>query len=77
MLLQHNVDLKPYNTFGISVQADLQCAWCATIVESTRTVGETALILGGGSNILFTQDLHGLVMLNEIPVDTLSDHLIL
>ncbi len=83
MLLQHNVDLKPYNTFGISVQADLLARFGSAhgvrqLLKAPELAQKRRLILGGRSNILFTQDFHGLVLLNEIPgIDTLSDHLIL
>ncbi len=72
MLLKRNVDLKPYNTFGISVHADLLARFGSAhgarqLLKAPELADKPWLILGGGSNILFTQDFHGLVMLNEIP----------
>ncbi len=72
MLLQRNVDLKPYNTFGISVRADLLARFGSAhgarqLLQAPELADKPRLVLGGGSNILFTQDFHGLVMLNEIP----------
>lgn len=62
-----NISLKPYNTFGIDVKA----RFFAEILNETDLVelfskeiaqGNPLLILGGGSNILFTQDFEGLVV---------------
>lgn len=75
MILQENILIKPYNTFGISVYADLFAKF-----NSVRELGELlefnqpqttnikpqTLILGGGSNILFTKNFHGLVLKNGI-----------
>ena len=76
MLLQENISLKPYNTFGI----DAKARYFATFTD-TDELAETLnlptgqagikhqtsnLILGGGSNILFTKDYGGLVLKNEI-----------
>ncbi|MDO1447869.1 UDP-N-acetylmuramate dehydrogenase [Rhodocytophaga aerolata] len=67
MHIQKNISLKSYNTFGIDATA-------AYFIE-IRTVAELQellthsiykampkLILGGGSNLLFTQDFDGLVI---------------
>ncbi|MEP6617420.1 MAG: UDP-N-acetylmuramate dehydrogenase [Ginsengibacter sp.] len=73
MVLQ-NTSLKKYNTFGIDAEAkyfsgfanaqDLQ----ATIEDicGADLSKNKLLILGGGSNILFTQNFEGLVLKNEI-----------
>ena len=68
---QHNYSLREKNTFGIEAQAlrfqsiktltELQSA-----VEECLTSGEKPLILGGGSNILFTQDVRGPVLEIEL-----------
>lgn len=69
--LQENVDLSPYNTFGIRATA----RYFVTVrsVEEARQVFESTLfrdhehlILGGGSNILLTRNFPGLVIKNEI-----------
>ncbi|UEG49876.1 UDP-N-acetylmuramate dehydrogenase [Ferruginibacter lapsinanis] len=75
MLIQENISLKKYNTFGI----DAYAAYFSTF----RTLDELnelleykklptsklqlpTLILGGGSNILFTQNFNGIVLKNEL-----------
>jgi UDP-N-acetylmuramate dehydrogenase len=67
-MLQHNVSLLPYNTFGIDANAanfvvvtnenELQQAIFSRITP--------ILVLGGGSNMLLTKDIQGLVIKNEI-----------
>ena len=64
-----NASLRPYNTFGIDVRA----RWLAEFASSEELGeliewggGRGRLVLGGGSNILFTQDVDGLVLRNEI-----------
>jgi len=65
--IQENISLKPYNSFGIDVKArffaeifnetDLK-----SLFESQLAQSEKILIIGGGSNILFTKDYDGLVV---------------
>lgn len=63
------VDLKPYNTFGISTKAT-HFERFSTIqelqVQLNNRNNHELLILGGGSNVLFTKDFNGLVLRNEI-----------
>jgi UDP-N-acetylmuramate dehydrogenase len=76
MRLQENFSLKKYNTFGIDVTAkyfanfktadELQEA-SEFDIPSTGKPHTSTLILGGGSNILFTRSFDGLVLKNEIP----------
>ena len=68
-MILNNVNLKDYNTFGISVKADKFASFSSIdelseILESREK--NPLLILGGGSNILFTKDFPGLVIKNEI-----------
>jgi UDP-N-acetylmuramate dehydrogenase len=67
--MEHNYSLKPYNTFGIDVRAK-HFASFSTIQELKASVAnnthDALLILGGGSNMLFTEDFDGLVLRNEI-----------
>ena len=68
-MIQTNLDLKPYNTFGISVKADRFARFSSTQeLQSILCEGlkDPLLILGGGSNLLLTKDFHGLVLKNEI-----------
>jgi UDP-N-acetylmuramate dehydrogenase len=68
MQLTENFSLKPYNTFGIHVMAKYFAAFANTneIAEILENKNEHKLILGGGSNILFTKNYNGLVLKNEI-----------
>ena len=70
MYIQQNISLLPFNTFGIDVKAAFFAA-----IKSTEDLLETLsiedlqslpmLVLGGGSNILFTTDFPGLVIRME------------
>lgn len=69
MQIQENISLKPYNTFGLDVKAKLFSAFRNTAELSellSITSREPNLILGGGSNILFTKSFDGLVLKNDI-----------
>lgn len=69
MQIQKNISLKPYNTFGIDAKAKLFAAF-KDIDELEELVTQNpkpeTIILGGGSNILFTKDYEGMVLKNEI-----------
>jgi len=69
MEFQHHVSLKPYNTFGLDVKADLFCE-LNSLSDLKQALAENTLdrflILGGGSNVLLSEDYHGLVMRNAI-----------
>lgn len=68
---QNNVDLKSFNTFGFDIQAqqyqsieeaeDLRQLYKDGVFESQHWG-----ILGGGSNITFTQNFEGLLLHNKI-----------
>ena len=68
-MVSNNVELKPYTTFGISAIAK-KFAPFSSIEELERILKENRderlLILGGGSNIVFTANFDGLVLRNEI-----------
>ena len=70
MQVQENYPLKKYNTFGIDAYAKQFSSFSS--VEELKSLlavhhaPDTPLILGGGSNILFTQNFNGLVLKNEI-----------
>jgi len=65
--IQENISLKPYNSFGIDVKAsyfaeifsedDLKALFLDEVVRSQKL-----FIIGGGSNVLFTQDYNGLII---------------
>ncbi len=64
-----NASLKPYNTFGIDAKARWLAAF-ATRDELAELIAwggdRSRLVLGGGSNILLTRDVDGLVLRNVI-----------
>lgn len=71
MTIKQNQSLKAYNTFGIDVNAKLFMIWNSIqdVVEFTHDTelkSHDRLILGGGSNLLLTQDFDGLVIKNTI-----------
>ena len=70
MLLQKNISLKPYNTFGIDVAAEylLEVNDAAMLPEIGKgsTLPAQKHVLGGGSNILLTKPIMGLVLLNKL-----------
>jgi len=67
MLIQQKISLKPFNTFGIDVVAEhfVQLDNIAGLPELTA-LGWKKHILGGGSNILLTGPVRGLVIHNQL-----------
>lgn len=67
-IIQENVSLKPYNTFGIDVKAKYYCEIHSLqdltqfIHHETYLKLKNFLIIGQGSNILFTQDYQGIIV---------------
>lgn len=66
MIVEENYSLKPYNTFGV----DVRCRYFVeagevdellNFVASYEWEPQEVLILGGGSNFLFTEDFNGTV----------------
>ena len=69
MDVKQNISLRPYNTFGIDALAkEFAVFGNADELGELLSVNRhlSTLILGGGSNILFTHDYDGLVLKNEI-----------
>ncbi len=72
MQVQQNISLKPYNTFGIDITAKSFAAFTNVdelsemLQHPTSNSKHPTLILGGGSNILFTKNFDGLVLKNEL-----------
>ncbi len=67
MQLQQNISLKPYNTFGIDETAEYFIALHNTSdLEELTAFNKEKHILGGGSNILLTRAIQGLVVLNQL-----------
>ena len=80
MLTSHiNFSLKDLNTFGIDVLAAqyLECTTVDSLKEAisiSNEINENRLILGGGSNILFTGNFDGVVIHPVITgVETLEE----
>jgi UDP-N-acetylmuramate dehydrogenase len=74
-IIQNNISLKGCNTFAINAYAE----WFAifnslenlkellqTYQQIKKNQQNSVLILGGGSNLLFTSNLDGLILKNEI-----------
>jgi UDP-N-acetylmuramate dehydrogenase len=72
MTVQQNISLLPFNTFHINVGAkyfteiksvdDLRQLLSEDVYKNNER-----LVLGGGSNILFTKDFNGIVIKNSLP----------
>lgn len=65
MKIQHQFSLKQYNTFGIEAKASSFVAVHTTEelkLVLQQNVREKKFILGGGSNMLLTQDIEALVI---------------
>lgn len=71
MQIQENISLRPYNTFGIDANARYFTSFSSTgelqqIAESDLFSNNNHMILGGGSNVLFTSGYNGLLLKNEL-----------
>ncbi|MDB5253324.1 MAG: UDP-N-acetylenolpyruvoylglucosamine reductase [Flaviaesturariibacter sp.] len=79
MTLRDNVTLQPLTTFGIRATARWFASFASVdelqeLLALARERRLDTLILGGGSNILFTTDFEGLVLRNEIAgIDVVSE----
>lgn len=77
-MIYEKVSLKNYNTFGLNVKAD-----CLAIFKSEENVlhfleksagqNQNYLVLGGGSNLLFTCDFHGTIIKPEMEEISLEE----
>ena len=61
MIIQKNISLKPFNTFGINVSAKyfselIYIEEVEELLSSEIAKTEKKMILGGGSNVLFTKN---------------------
>lgn len=72
MEIRHNISLRPYNSFGIDVTARHFAAFTSVAELAELLSGNTIqakdplLILGGGSNVLLTQQVDGWVLKNDL-----------
>ncbi|MBN2633249.1 MAG: UDP-N-acetylmuramate dehydrogenase [Bacteroidales bacterium] len=67
MIIRKNISLKPFNTFGLDYKAaTLICTTterdAKQLFRSEAGLNQPLLILGGGSNILFTEDFRGTIL---------------
>ncbi|MBA3647663.1 MAG: UDP-N-acetylmuramate dehydrogenase [Chitinophagales bacterium] len=72
MVIQHDKSLRSFNSFGIDASAKFfveikSAEEFRELISDQNFKKEKKLILGGGSNILFTKDFNGLVIKNAIP----------
>jgi UDP-N-acetylmuramate dehydrogenase len=71
-MIKENISLKPYNSFGIEATAKSFVAFKSLdelndlLHDPVIQQHKHQLILGGGSNLLFTKNFDGLVLKNEI-----------
>lgn len=80
MEIKENASLLPYNTFGIDVNSQ-KVIFLNSINEIDRILKfihdskKELLILGGGSNILFTHNFDGITLINKLKgIDVLSEN---
>lgn len=68
-MIKENVNLQPYNTFGLSAEAQLFGSF-SSVDELHQLITEhkdlPLLVLGGGSNILLTKNVEGLTLKNDL-----------
>lgn len=71
MNVNNNVNLKPFHTFGIDVPCDVLVE--ASSIDDLISVYRhpdwqdlPKLILGKGSNVLFTEPFHGVIVTNQL-----------
>ncbi len=67
--VKENVSLKPLNTFGVDAKANYFCQvthidQLQELLQTDLFKNEKRMILGSGSNVLFTKDFDGLVVHN-------------
>lgn len=71
LLFEEHKNLKPFNTFGIEVFARYytevnNVEMLQLLQKESVFINNKKLVLGGGSNVLFTKDFDGLVIKNNI-----------
>ncbi len=71
MKIEQNHSLKQYNSFGIDISAKYFSSFSTIqsleeIIEQQQKSSDQLLVLGGGSNILFTKNFDGWVIKNDL-----------
>ena len=84
MAIQHDISLKPYNTFGIEAKARFFCeiGSIGDLKQALSLDGHPEkFVISGGSNMLITNDINALVLhinLKGIEIDSENeDHVVL
>ncbi len=72
MILAQNVPLQTYNSFGIAARAEYLVrvrdeADLQAVLRDARLAHLPRTVLGGGSNVVLTGDVRGLVLRVEVP----------
>ncbi len=72
MILEQNVALQAYNTFGIAARAEALLRVrgeddLRALLKDARLAHLPRTVLGGGSNVVLTGDIQGLVLKIEVP----------
>ncbi|HQW87340.1 MAG TPA: UDP-N-acetylmuramate dehydrogenase [Flavobacteriales bacterium] len=72
MTVEHDADLAPHTTFRVPARARALARFGSVdtlrqLLGAPELTPLPRLLLGGGSNVLFTRDWPGLVLLNELP----------
>ncbi len=71
MQVEHRVDLKPYNSFGLSQRAQAlvrvrSAADVQAVLADPALSGMPKFVLGGGTNLVITRDIEPLVLKVEM-----------
>lgn len=71
MLISENVLLRPYNTFGIAARSRYFAGFSNAdelreLLSAPQFRDLPRMVLGGGSNVLFTKDFDGVILKNGI-----------
>ena len=66
--IETNFPLQSLNTFGIRASAEYFASFSSIeeLVQLLHQATDPIMVLGGGSNILLTQDVKGTILKNEI-----------
>lgn len=84
-MIKSDVSLKAFNTFGIDVSANFFTEvsnedHVRAVIESNEFKSNENLILGGGSNVLFTKNFDGIVIKNNLQgievIEESDDHVL-
>lgn len=71
MKIEHNHSLQLFNSFGIEISSRYFASFSSIesleeIIEQQQKSSDPLLVLGGGSNILFTKNFDGWVIKNDL-----------